>query len=158
MRVFGRSRVPNSRKTHVFASASRRRIQKTAHFKRVLQKPHKFTVGFCAYFVFCAFGLRCFLLGPLVFFERLRGSAFCVFSASRGALGPSWRIVGGARFGPPYRRDLLRLGLFGAPGPQCWYFLLLRRPCEGFLLRGAEIACFCAPDGLKQGSHTVKHL
>ena len=107
-------------------------------------------------FVFLACAVFCW--APLFFFERLRGSAFCVFSASWGAFGPPWRIVGGARFGPPYRRDLLRLGLFGAPGPQCWYFLLLRRPCEGFLLRGAEFACFCAPGGLKQGSRTVKHL
>ena len=137
-------RAAGSKKHLILRGSCENHVNLRSDFVRVL----RFLLLACA--VFC-WAPVFFLCGCVV----LR---FVFFLRLGGAFGPPWRIVGGARFGPPYRRDLLRLGLFGAPGPQCWYFLLLRRPCEGFLLRGAEFACFCAPGGLKQGSRTVKHL
>ncbi len=56
------------------------------------------------------------------FFERFLkkaldfrfGPFWGLLGGSRGALGPLRRVAAGAQVGPPYRRELLFLGLFGA--------------------------------------------
>ncbi len=95
---------------------------------------------------------------PVFLFSVCVFSLLCFFFVLGAGFGTPWRIVGGSHFWPSYRCDLLCLGLLRASGQHRWYFLLVRRPCEGSLPRRVEFVRFSVSGGLSQAPTLQKHI